>query len=274
MPRPGTGACVDLGSATHCGMVRELNEDHAVAKAPEPDRNPWNIDAVLAVADGLGGHLAGEVASEIAATTVAESLAPCEPAHRPRLSFDRSPKAALRKAFAEANRRIHAEAEEEAAHRQMGTTLTAVALHRGRCTIGHVGDSRAYLISGGEMRQLTEDHSWVNEQVKLGILTPEEAAVSPFRNQITRSVGIDEGIKVDLFVEPLGDDDIVLGCSDGLTDMLDDETICETVLSEDGLQAACDRLVELANEAGGRDNITVVAARYCPADDAPDDSEE
>jgi protein phosphatase len=174
----------------------------------------------------------------------------------------------VQRAIREANSRIYAESQQEAGRLQMGTTLTAVLLHGGRMTVGHVGDSRAYLIRGGQISQITEDHTWVGEQVKRGVLTPEEAAVSPFRNQIVRSVGTSDTTEADILTEPLVEGDIVLACSDGLADMVDDQTICATFVGSADLQGACDRLVELANQAGGRDNITVVAARYRDATEA------
>ncbi len=252
---------VELGSASHRGQVRDHNEDSLVAAVPDLGRNPYGVEAVIAVADGIGGHLAGEVASRLAAETVMEVFAPREGTKR-RLRLLSAPRWGLRKAVSLANARVYERSEREAASRQMGTTLTIVLLHQGRYVLGHVGDSRAYLITESAIEQVSEDHTWVAAQVREGVLTEEEAAQSPFRNQIVRSIGVTKRVRPDVTSGEMPPDGIVLVCSDGLSDMVPDATIGETLRGSRDLQTACAQLVDLANENGGHDNITVVAARY------------
>jgi serine/threonine protein phosphatase PrpC len=236
---------VQYAVASDTGRKRRRNEDNYVAAPP-----------LFAVADGMGGAQAGEVASKLAASAVEGGR-------------DGSLRGLERVAalIQEANRRVYERATSDPAASGMGTTMT-VALVEGRTvTIGHVGDSRAYLVRDGRMEQLTDDHSLVNELLKSGKLSPEEAEVHPQRSVITRAVGTDPDVDVDAFTIEAQDGDVFLLCSDGLTDMVEDEDILELVDKyRDDLDRAVKSLVAAANRGGGEDNITAVAFRIGPAE--------
>ncbi len=221
------------------GRQRTANEDSYFASAP-----------LFAVADGMGGAQAGEVASRIAA----ESF---EPAQR----SDESPEAYLRAIALTANHRIHSLAEHDSSRSGMGTTLTAALVEGSSVSFAHVGDSRAYVLRDGELRLLTTDHSLVEELRRQGRLTPEQAEDHPQRSIITRALGPEAEVEVDTLSFSARPDDVFLICSDGLTTMIKDEQIAEILTSSETLGDAVSRLVREANEAGGRDNITVVAFR-------------
>lgn len=225
---------LSVGEASDVGRIREANEDSLLR----------DDDArVFIVADGMGGHRAGEVASATAVEALREHL---DDGHD------------LTLAVAAANRSVFAKAQDNPDMRGMGTTLTAMRIEEGTAYIGHVGDSRAYLFRDGQLTQVTEDHSLVEELVRDGRLTPEEAAVHPQRSIITRSIGVDEHVEVATYEVELRDGDRVLLCSDGLTSMVRDDAIRSFLQVEVDPQAAADRLVTAANEAGGEDNITVL----------------
>ena len=153
----------------------------------------------------------------------------------------------------------------------MGTTMVALVLAGDTAVIGYVGDSRAYLLRDGDLRQLTSDHSWVNEQVKLGLLTPEQAYRHPMRNIVTRALGNQPDVEVDVVVEAVQPDDIFALCSDGLSGMLSDEEIAEILSKHGGVpRDACRLLVDQANQRGGEDNVTVIvmASEACPVESA------
>jgi serine/threonine protein phosphatase PrpC len=224
-----------VGERTDKGRVRDGNEDR-----PLIDQR---MD-LYAVADGMGGHQAGEVASETAVEALRAAVASGTP---------------IRDAITLANDAVLERSAADERLRGMGTTMTAATLAAGgTLLIGHVGDSRAYLIRGGELRQVTEDHSLVEEMVRGGELTPEQAEVHPQRSVITRALGIDPGVEVDIYTLELQEGDRVLLCSDGLTGMVRTEEIAAVLQREPDPQKAANELVEAANEAGGEDNITVV----------------
>jgi PPM family protein phosphatase len=222
---------------TDTGRQRRANEDSYYVRAP-----------VFVVADGMGGAQAGEVASKIAAE-----------------AFDRElpagPEDALREVFESANREIHEHAASDESHAGMGTTLTAaiVAPERDEVAIGHVGDSRAYLLRDGKLERLTQDHSLVEELRRKGQLTDQQAEEHPQRSIITRALGPDAEVEPDLRTVPAHPGDVYLICSDGLTTMIGEEQITKILLSSTSLDAAVRALVAEANRAGGRDNITAVA---------------
>jgi protein phosphatase len=230
---------------TDTGRQRTANEDSYFASAP-----------LFAVADGMGGAQAGEVASRIAA----ESF---EPAER----SGESPEAYLRSIALTANQRIHSLAEHDSSRSGMGTTLTAALVEGGSVSFAHVGDSRAYLFRDGELRLLTTDHSLVEELRRQGRLTPEQAEDHPQRSIITRALGPEAEVEVDTLSFSARPDDVFLLCSDGLTTMIKDEQIAEVLGSSESLADAVAQLVREANEAGGRDNITVVAFRLEETDE-------
>jgi protein phosphatase len=218
---------------------------------------------LYAVADGVGGNEGGEVASRITVETLAE-VVPDMLGEQDRTppSGDRSPvetgRAALEYAIILTNKKIREERAQRPALSNMGTTLTALLLLQGRVFIAHVGDSRAYLFRAGELKQLTNDHSFVEEQVRAGTLTVEQARISPYRHVITRALGIDEEVETDFTALSLKKDDRFLLCTDGLTEMVSDVEISR-VLAASEPRDAVRKLIAAANNAGGVDNITAVA---------------
>ena len=232
--------------ASDTGRKRRHNEDSFVVQPP-----------LFAVADGMGGAQAGEVASKLAAAALEET----DPG-----SLSGPDK--LTSLIQEANRRVYERASSDPSTSGMGTTMTVALVEGSQVTIGHVGDSRAYLVRDGNLEQLTEDHSLVNELLKSGKLSREEADVHPQRSVITRAVGTDPDVDVDAFVVDANVGDIFLLCSDGLTDMVTDDDILQTVdRFADDLDRATKSLVSAANRGGGEDNITVVAFRIAAEGD-------
>jgi PPM family protein phosphatase len=229
-------------AATDVGQVRRGNEDSHFRGA-----------TVVAVADGLGGHQAGEVASAIAIEPLAELDGQAFPTPE-------EAREALVGAIRKANQAVIAKAVSDSAFWGMGTTMTAAAVAGDRwLQLAHVGDSRAYLLRGGRLRQLTTDHTVVGELVREGRLTADEAAHHPERSVLTRAVGLDPQLEVDALPPlELSVGDQVLLCSDGLTDPLAEGRITEILLAEGDGQAACQALIAAANAAGGPDNVTVV----------------
>ncbi len=221
---------------TDTGRQRRDNEDSAFARAP-----------LFVVADGMGGAQAGEVASRIAVE-----------AFQGEFPDGGSPEERLAGVAHVANRRIYEISRSEHERAGMGTTLTAVYVDEGKLAVAHVGDSRAYLFRDGELGLLTQDHTLVGELVKRGKLTEEQAAEHPQRSIITRALGIDAEVEVDTSTYGARAGDIVLLCSDGLTSMISEEQIATILASESDLDVAADRLIDEANQAGGRDNITVI----------------
>ena len=234
---------------TDTGRQRRDNEDNAFVRAP-----------LFVVADGMGGAQAGEVASALAVQEFQAQL-PDGGSAEERLSTR----------IREANRRIYELSRVEHEHAGMGTTLTAVYVEDNDLAVAHVGDSRAYIFRDGTLTRLTQDHSLVEELVRQGKLTEEQAAEHPQRSIITRALGIELDVEVDTWSYPARAGDVVLLCSDGLTSMIDEEQIAEILDSEADLNRAGDRLIAAANEAGGRDNITVVLFRLEDAGGAADD---
>ncbi len=224
---------------TDTGLQRRDNEDSAYARAP-----------VFVVADGMGGAQAGEVASQIAVEAFEQGL-----------PEDGSPEERLASRAREANTRIHDLSQAESERAGMGTTLTAAYLDRDDLAIAHVGDSRAYLYRDGTLTRLTQDHSLVDELVRRGKLTEEQAAEHPQRSIITRALGPEPQVEIDTWTYPLRDGDVVLLCSDGLTSMVSEELVATVLGRSESLEAAAQGLIDEANGAGGRDNITVVLFR-------------
>src|SRR4051794_11172543 len=210
----------------------------------------------------MGGARAGEVASGIAVGTFDEEPQP-----------DASPEERLAAVATAANERIYSLAQEDASYAGMGTTFTAVLVTGNEIAIGHVGDSRLYRYRDGELERLTDDHSLVEEFVRQGKLTPEEAEVHPQRSIITRALGPEPHVEVDTFTYPARPGDIYLICSDGLTGMVSEDEIAEIVRSSTSLNDGARRLIDSANEAGGRDNITVVLFRLEDDEDREDGSD-
>ena len=210
---------------------------------------------VFIVADGMGGHAAGEVASEMAVRLISKELGAL------RGLTDEQVGERMRAAIINANNAIFERTLTEHDKRGMGTTTTAMVLMPRRYLIGQVGDSRAYLLRDGEFLQLTKDHSYVQEQVDLGLLTPEQARVHPYSNVITRCIGANAEVVPDLYFGGLRPGDILLLASDGLTGMLEDQQLVAILSSEGGPNQWVDRMVSEANRRGGLDNITAIIIR-------------
>ncbi|MGD1050445.1 MAG: Stp1/IreP family PP2C-type Ser/Thr phosphatase [Solirubrobacteraceae bacterium] len=224
---------------TDTGHQRSTNEDSHFARSP-----------LFVIADGMGGAQAGEVASQLAITHFSDGLPDGDGAERQ-----------LERAVQEANADIHALSERDARRAGMGTTLTAAYVGADEVSFAHVGDSRAYLLRDGRLERVTEDHSLVEELLRQGRLTEEEAEEHPQRSIITRALGPEPDVDVDTFTLKAAAGDIFLICSDGLTSMVPDATIAEIVTQADDIAAAAERLVAAALDAGGRDNVTVVLFR-------------
>src|SRR5829696_7465656 len=231
---------------TDTGRQRHANEDSYFARAP-----------LFAVADGMGGAQAGEVASRIAARAFEK---------RGSLNSDEPAEGQLEQIAQAANREIHQLAQEDSSRAGMGTTLTAATVRGDEIALGHVGDSRAYVLRDGQLKRLTNDHSLVEELRRQGRLTEEQAEEHPQRSIITRALGPEPSVNVDTMTFPARDGDVFLLCSDGLTTMVSDEEIREILTETRTLRNAVSKLVEAANRGGGRDNITAVAFRVADAD--------
>lgn len=227
-----------VAAKSDVGRVRDGNEDSYLLQEP-----------YFAVADGMGGHLAGDVASRIAVETISDHTASEDPA-------------GLERAVKDANAAIFEKASSDPSLHGMGTTCTLVLVLDSALHIAHVGDSRAYLLRDDELRLLTEDHTLVGRMVKEGRLKPEEAERHPQRSIITRALGVDADVEVDLLEVPVEEGDRVLLCSDGLTSMIGADDIHDILSRNDDPDSAVEELIGAANAAGGEDNITVVLLSF------------
>jgi protein phosphatase len=248
-----------VAGTTDVGRKRAQNED-AFLLLPE--------ERLYCVADGMGGHASGEVASRIAVEELAEFFRLTgrdEEATWPFAGEAGRPldENRLLTGIRLANLRILERSGTDPRLRGMGTTLVCASFDEGAesVIIGHVGDSRAYLLRQGRIRQLTEDHSLLNDYIKMKKLTPEEIENFPHKNVIVRALGMKETVQVDVRYEPPRPGDVILLCSDGLSGMVSDEEMLEIVQASPDLDLSCTRLIDLANQHGGVDNITVVLAR-------------
>ena len=229
-----------VGAKSDVGRVRAGNEDSYLVQEP-----------LFVVADGMGGHVAGDVASRLAVKTIGESI-----------DDGTSQPEQLAEAVKGANSAIWEKAHSDPSLQGMGTTCTLVFLKDDEIHVAHVGDSRAYLLREGDLQQITEDHTLVGRMVKEGRLRPEEAEHHPQRSIITRALGVDGHVEVDVSSFPVREGDRVLICSDGLTSMVDAESIRGVLASKDDPQAAVEELIDRANAAGGEDNITAVVLSF------------
>ena len=231
---------------TDVGIVRSGNEDNYLMLAER---------GIFIVADGMGGHAAGEVASEMAVRITSNTIGSL------RGLSDEEASDRLSTAIRAANEAIFERTLSEHDKRGMGTTATVLVLLPRRYLIGQVGDSRAYLLRDGQFLQLTKDHSYVQEQVDAGLLTPDQARVHPYSNVITRCVGASGDVVPDIYFGALEQGDIILLASDGLTGMLEDAQLTRILASEGGPQHWVDRMISEANRRGGLDNITAIVIR-------------
>jgi protein phosphatase len=268
---------ISIGKKTDVGCVREANEDSFYVELPQEGaprgRSPQggppqrgtsqrvadaaNRYALLIVADGMGGQVAGKEASETAVEMVKALFAAKAKTGKPLKDIKRF----LVDAARNANKAVFKKGEAQAAN--MGTTLTMAFIADHNAFIGHVGDSRAYHIRAREIRQVTEDHSLAEDMVKKGKATREEVKTSPMRSMLTRSIGTKGEVAVD---EPIGieleEGDCLVLCTDGLTNLVEDQEILSAVHNTADLQKACNKLVDMARQRGGHDNITIVAAEF------------
>jgi protein phosphatase len=238
---------LSVGSRTDVGRVRQGNEDSYLVAEP-----------LFVIADGMGGHLAGDVASATAVeviTAEASDLSVADPS-------------TLEKVVRDANEAIWAKAQGDPTLNGMGTTCTLLLIDGDRGRIAHVGDSRAYLLRDGELSQLTEDHTLVQKMVNEGRLEPDEAEVHPQRSIVTRGLGIYQELQVDMLPLTLRPGDRLMLCSDGLNSMIRPDAMREALAGAPDAQSAADKLVDLANAAGGEDNVTVIVIDVLDDDDA------
>ncbi|HMM33998.1 MAG TPA: Stp1/IreP family PP2C-type Ser/Thr phosphatase [Thermoanaerobaculia bacterium] len=239
---------------TDVGRKRKHNEDAYLLDAER---------GLFVVADGMGGHAAGEVASRLTVESIQEFIAGTEDDHDNTWPFGYNNRYSvdgnrLSTAVERANEKVMRAVVNRPELKGMGTTVVAALFDEKRATLVHVGDSRAYLFRDSELRRLTDDHSWVQEQVNAGILSEEEARSHPLKNVVTRALGGGAHVAVDLIEIPVGDGDRFLLCSDGLTGMVSDEEITEALSSSRSLEQIVRGLIDLANERGGVDNITAI----------------
>jgi PPM family protein phosphatase len=252
---------IEFGAQTDLGRARGNNED-SFAVAPEIN--------LFVLSDGMGGLAAGEAASRLTAETVVSHCraAASNPAlpligeHLPELSNSSN---RLASAIRTANREIYAAAQKDKEKRGMGATVVAVwIVDSQRASVAHVGDSRVYRLRGGEFVQITEDHSFVADQVRRGLMTQREAEQSNMQSVLLRALGVEPEVQVDITEKDLMEGDTFLLCSDGLTRELSNAQISATLTEIENPQHAAEQLIDLANQAGGGDNITAVVVRYAP----------
>ncbi|MCI8692312.1 MAG: Stp1/IreP family PP2C-type Ser/Thr phosphatase [Lachnospiraceae bacterium] len=232
-------------SVTDIGRKRKTNQDYVYTS----EQPVGSLPNLFLVADGMGGHNAGDYASRVAVESILEKIAD-SPETDPLRNFD--------DAIQYANSRIRKLASESAELEGMGTTVVAAACEGNRLYVANVGDSRLYVINRFGIRQITRDHSWVEEMVRLGEIEKEEARNHPDKNIITRAVGTDDMVKTDFFAVQLEEGDEVLMCTDGLTNMLEDEEIRMILDGARDIVEKAQQLVRAANDNGGRDNISVI----------------
>src|SRR5262245_60092370 len=269
------GRSISAFGLTDIGKKRELNED-ALLLADLTNSN-FSVGArvntahlsehgaLLVVADGMGGAAAGEVASELAVTTLQEELT--------QSASGQSINLRLKEAVENTNLHIWSYAQQHPSLRGMGTTLTAAIIHDGRVYIAHVGDSRAYLIRGKNIDQITKDHSLVQQLIDLDLLNAEEARTHQYRNVLMQSLGVEPEVRVALTEFQLYRHDYLLLCSDGLSNKISPQEMQQALKESSSISQVCRKLIDEANRRGGEDNITVIVARF-DADDIPANEEE
>ena len=241
------------------GRKRSANEDSYCA---DSELN------LFVVADGMGGHAAGEVASKVAVESIQDFIKntsndkditwPYE--------FDETLSMAgnrLKSAIQTAHAKVLEVTSQKKEFQGMATTVVSILVEDGKAQVAHVGDSRAYMVRAGKLIQLTSDHSWVNEQLRTGAITSQQARNHPYRNIVTRALGGPNPVDVDVTEEPMQEGDVILLCSDGLNTMITDEQILEIISrSPENLEQACQELINTANQNGGEDNVTAILVRY------------
>ncbi|WP_309637818.1 Stp1/IreP family PP2C-type Ser/Thr phosphatase [Methylibium sp.] len=238
-------------SATDTGRSRSNNEDSVVLD---------ETAALAVLADGMGGYNAGEVASGMATSFIKAELGRWL-SEASTQATDTDVRRAMDICVDNANRAIFNAANSNPQYAGMGTTLVVAVLRESRLLLGHIGDSRAYRWRDSELSQITRDHSLLQEQMDAGLITPEQAAVSNHKNLVTRAVGVEDTVLLETHLHQTQPGDCILMCSDGLSDMIDDDQIASLLREHDSLPEAAQALVEAANDAGGRDNISIILVR-------------
>lgn len=247
----------EVGHHLHKGRRRESNQDSTAFTNFDPAETvDGRAVGIFMVADGMGGLDKGEFASQLATQTALKQLV--DDVTLGKLSSDADYQQSVRKAFDLANRVVYSSVNSSEASHSMGTTMVLACLADLQAYIGNVGDSRAYLIREAHMRQITEDHSFVQELLSRGVINKEQARKHPQRNTLRRALGVEDHVKADVFTLEMQFDDRLLLCSDGLTNELDDARIQQIVLGEVSAQAACEALIRAANQEGGHDNSAVL----------------
>ena len=244
---------IKIAGQTNVGSKRSANQDDLFFLSSNK-----SALAIIGVADGMGGHAGGEIASSLCLDVFKNTLAKIVKTKSFRKNSDIAE--AMKNSALESNKSVRSKAEKEINLAGMGTTLVVATITDNQFTIINIGDSRGYLIRNGEIRQITKDHSWVAEQLEAGLIDEKTAENHPQRNIITRAIGISDNVEVDVFQEPVQDNDIVLLCSDGLYPLVSENEIIKKTNSPH-LDNSCSDLISLANQRGGPDNITVVIAQ-------------
>jgi protein phosphatase len=242
---------VEFFSATDTGRARSNNEDSVSVDAD---------NALAVLADGMGGYNAGEVASNMATSFIKAELGRWLLESGANAS-DADVRRAMDICVDNANRAIFNAANANPHYAGMGTTLVVAVFRDARLLIGHVGDSRAYRLRNGRLAQLTRDHSLLQEQLDAGLITHEQATLSGNKNLVTRAVGVEDTVQLEMHTHDALPGDLVVLCSDGLSDMVDESTLASLIQDRQGLESAAHALIDAANDAGGKDNIAVILAR-------------
>jgi serine/threonine protein phosphatase PrpC len=251
LPDPDPTMTLEFFSATDTGRARSNNEDSVAVD---------ETSALVVLADGMGGYNAGEVASGMATSFIKTELGRWLSEASDNAS-DTDVRRAMDICVDNANRAIFNAANSNPQYAGMGTTLVVGVFRDGRLLMGHVGDSRGYRLRAGRLQQITHDHSLLQEQIDSGLITAEQAAFSSNKNLVTRAVGVEDTVLLETHLHDVLPGDLYLLCSDGLSDMLDDESIGQLLQASDALSEVAAALVDAANDAGGKDNISVVLAR-------------
>ncbi len=248
---------------TDIGLVRKVNEDNYICEMLDPDSKTW----VFIAADGMGGHNAGEVASTMAVQEILSYMR----SNIEALSMEeRHIRDLIRNSILHANDKVYKKSILNTHYMGMGTTLSMGLVKGSEFYIGHVGDSRIYLIRDSGITRLTEDHSLVAELIKIGTIQPEEAKHHPQKNVITRALGTEYALEVDIASYALKDKDIILLCTDGLSNMVEDEEIRQIIAGAKDMENACDMLIDKAKHGGGYDNITAIVIQINEGGDCDD----
>lgn len=243
----------EMASATDVGRVRAHNEDSISA---EPELG------LATLADGMGGYNAGEVASGIAVAMVPAEIRKLKESQNGQAMSDADVQSMVSAQASKVNTAIFSAAQKDAQYAGMGTTLVIAYWHGDRVTVGHLGDSRCYRVRGEDIRPITRDHSWIQEQIDAGLMTIEQSRLSKKRNLVTRACGIDPNVVPEVHTHDVEAGDIYILCSDGLYDMVPDAEMLLTVTSlKANLSLAAQQLIQQANDNGGRDNISVILVR-------------